>query len=114
MVPDPGDPDTLWLALPSLQRVGQLRYGHVVYPYGTGEAWFAGDGGDAARAAFDRPSSFAFDETGAIGRRYRRQDEAGTPYCFTVDGQTLEDGTVTVRDRKRSRKTHAIDVHVER
>jgi glycyl-tRNA synthetase len=40
-----------------------------------------------------------YDESGAIGRRYRRQDEVGTPYCVTVDGQTLEDGTVTVRDR---------------
>jgi glycyl-tRNA synthetase len=40
-----------------------------------------------------------YDESGAIGRRYRRQDETGTPYCFTVDSQTLEDQTVTVRDR---------------
>jgi glycyl-tRNA synthetase len=34
-----------------------------------------------------------------VGRRYRRQDEAGTPYCITVDTQTLTDSTVTVRDR---------------
>jgi glycyl-tRNA synthetase len=40
-----------------------------------------------------------YDEKGAVGRRYRRQDEAGTPYCITVDGQTIEDGTVTIRDR---------------
>ena len=40
-----------------------------------------------------------YDEKGAVGRRYRRQDEAGTPYCVTVDGQTFEDDTVTVRDR---------------
>jgi glycyl-tRNA synthetase len=40
-----------------------------------------------------------WDESGAIGRRYRRQDEAGTPFCVTVDFQTLEDGTVTLRDR---------------
>ena len=40
-----------------------------------------------------------FDQGGSIGRRYRRQDEAGTPYGITVDSQTLEDGTVTVRDR---------------
>jgi len=39
------------------------------------------------------------DVKGAIGRRYRRQDEAGTPFCITVDGQTLADGTVTIRDR---------------
>jgi glycyl-tRNA synthetase len=40
-----------------------------------------------------------YDEKGAIGRRYRRQDEAGTPYCITVDGQSLNDKTVTIRDR---------------
>ena len=40
-----------------------------------------------------------YDEKGAIGRRYRRMDEAGTPFCVTVDGQTSEDGTVTVRER---------------
>ena len=40
-----------------------------------------------------------YDEKGSIGKRYRRMDEAGTPYCITVDGETLEDGTVTVRDR---------------
>jgi glycyl-tRNA synthetase len=47
---------------------------------------------DAGLAAF-------YDEKGAVGRRYRRQDETGTPFCVTVDGQTLEDGTVTIRDR---------------
>ncbi|UCE03036.1 MAG: glycine--tRNA ligase [Candidatus Latescibacterota bacterium] len=40
-----------------------------------------------------------YDESGAVGRRYRRQDEIGTPYCITVDAQTLGDQTVTVRDR---------------
>jgi glycyl-tRNA synthetase len=40
-----------------------------------------------------------YDEKGAVGRRYRRQDEAGTPFCVTVDGQTLSDNTVTIRDR---------------
>jgi glycyl-tRNA synthetase len=40
-----------------------------------------------------------YDESGSIGRRYRRQDEAGTPFCITVDGQSTDDGTVTVRDR---------------
>ena len=40
-----------------------------------------------------------YDDAGAIGRRYRRMDEAGTPYCCTVDGDTVKDGTVTVRDR---------------
>ena len=40
-----------------------------------------------------------YDITGSIGKRYRRQDEIGTPYCVTIDFQTLEDNTVTVRDR---------------
>src|SRR5690606_15876658 len=40
-----------------------------------------------------------YDDSGSIGKRYRRMDEAGTPFCITVDGETLADGTVTVRDR---------------
>jgi glycyl-tRNA synthetase len=40
-----------------------------------------------------------YDEGGSIGKRYRRQDEIGTPFCVTIDHQTLEDRTVTVRDR---------------
>lgn len=40
-----------------------------------------------------------YDETGTVGKRYRRQDEIGTPFCVTVDFETLEDGTVTLRDR---------------
>ena len=43
--------------------------------------------------------SAAYDETGSIGKRYRRQDEIGTPVCATIDFETLEDGCVTVRDR---------------
>ena len=50
-------------------------------------------------AALQRRWNTFWDESGAIGRRYRRMDEAGTPYCVTVDFQTLEDGTVTLRDR---------------
>jgi glycyl-tRNA synthetase len=40
-----------------------------------------------------------YDESGAIGRRYRRQDEVGTPFCVTLDYQTKEDQTVTIRSR---------------
>ena len=40
-----------------------------------------------------------FDETGSIGKRYRRQDEIGTPFCITFDFESLNDGSVTVRDR---------------
>ena len=40
-----------------------------------------------------------FDETGSIGKRYRRQDEIGTPFCVTYDFESVDDGCVTVRDR---------------
>ena len=46
-----------------------------------------------------------YDETGSIGRRYRRQDETGTPFCITIDGETMEQGTVTVRDRDTMEQT---------
>ena len=55
-----------------------------------------------ARALFDelrKRNMVEYDDGGQIGRRYRRQDEIGTPFAFTVDDQTLEDDTVTVRDR---------------
>ena len=45
-----------------------------------------------------------YDDSGAVGRRYRRQDEIGTPFCITVDSQTLKDQTVTVRERDSMRQ----------
>ena len=55
----------------------------------------------ATRLADDLRRSFPvfYDESGAIGRRYRRQDEIGTPWCITVDGESTTANTVTVRDR---------------
>jgi len=51
-----------------------------------------------------------YDEKDSVGKRYRRQDAIGTPYCITVDGQTLEDNTVTLRDRDTmSQERVAID-----
>ena len=55
-----------------------------------------------ARSLFDElrvDAQVEYDDSGAIGRRYRRQDEIGTPFAFTVDEQTLADDTVTIRDR---------------
>jgi glycyl-tRNA synthetase len=57
---------------------------------------------ERARSLFDelrRVASVEYDDGGQIGRRYRRQDEIGTPFAFTIDEQTLEDDTVTIRDR---------------
>ncbi|HEX5744527.1 MAG TPA: His/Gly/Thr/Pro-type tRNA ligase C-terminal domain-containing protein, partial [Candidatus Saccharimonadales bacterium] len=45
-----------------------------------------------------------YDDNGNIGKRYRRQDEIGTPYCVTIDFDTLEDDTVTVRDRDTAKQ----------
>jgi glycyl-tRNA synthetase len=54
--------------------------------------------------------SVQFDAKQSIGKRYARMDEAGTPYCFTVDGQTLTDQTVTVRERdSQSQERIALD-----
>jgi glycyl-tRNA synthetase len=55
-----------------------------------------------------------FDDAGAIGRRYRRQDEIGTPYCVTVDFDTLEDDAVTVRDRDSMKQERVGIDQVER
>jgi glycyl-tRNA synthetase len=57
---------------------------------------------EKARALYEelrRHFSVEYDDNGAIGRRYRRQDEIGTPFGLTIDEQTLEDDTITVRDR---------------
>ena len=58
--------------------------------------------GDGAREVYDRLAAkymIDYDETGSIGKRYRREDEIGTPFCITYDFDSAEDGCVTVRDR---------------
>ena len=60
------------------------------------------DAGTISSSEFDalKPHfNVAYDAGGAVGRRYRRQDEIGTPFCITIDFQTLEDNKVTIRDR---------------
>jgi len=69
-----------------------------------------------ARSVFDdlqRHWSCFYDQVGAIGRRYRRQDEIGTPFCVTIDFDTLEDNTVTLRDRDsmRQERVRLEDLH---
>jgi glycyl-tRNA synthetase len=62
----------------------------------------SGDMSSKARALYEelrRALVAEYDDSGQIGRRYRRQDEIGTPYALTIDEQTLEDDTVTIRDR---------------
>jgi len=54
---------------------------------------------------FARYGFIDYDEKQSIGKRYARMDEAGCPYCFTIDGQTMEDDTVTLRDRDTAEQT---------
>ena len=63
---------------------------------------------EPAEKLFTRLSSdysVDYDETGSIGKRYRRQDEIGTPFCFTYDFDSVEDRQVTVRDRDSMEQT---------
>lgn len=55
-----------------------------------------------------------YDEKDSIGRRYRRQDAIGTPYCVTVDHQTLEDNTVTIRERDTMKQERVLIPDVEK
>ncbi len=74
---------------------------------------------EKARAIYDELKySFEcqYDEKDSPGRRYRRQDELGTPFCVTIDGQTLEDGTVTIRERDSMQQERiaieALEAHI--
>ena len=46
-----------------------------------------------------------YDESGSIGKRYRREDALGTPFCITIDDDTINNGTVTIRDRDTMEQT---------
>ena len=60
---------------------------------------------DEVYRALSKKFSVTYDEAGSIGKRYRRQDEIGTPLCVTIDFDTLETGKVTVRDRDTTKQT---------
>ena len=59
---------------------------------------------EIAKKFLDAGIHARYDETHAIGKRYRRHDEIGTPYCLTIDGQTSEDGSITIRDRDTTKQ----------
>ena len=61
-----------------------------------------------AQLAKANPGRVMWDDNGNIGKRYRRQDEIGTPYCVVIDFQTLEDGTVTVRERDTTEQRRVV------
>ena len=70
-----------WVRLPLVNKDGLPELAHEVH-----------------RALRGRVQA-EYDAAGAIGKRYRRQDEIGTPFCLTIDHQSIEDNTVTLRDR---------------
>jgi glycyl-tRNA synthetase len=65
-----------------------------------------------AREVYDKlranGNAVMWDDNGNIGKRYRRQDEIGTPFCVVVDFDTLEDGTVTIRDRDTTEQKRVV------
>ncbi len=79
------------------------------------DEWLTGKAREIVRDFLRSGINAFYDEKDAIGRRYARQDEAGTPFCVTVDGQTKEDGTVTIRYRddmrqERIKLEEAVDI----
>jgi glycyl-tRNA synthetase len=79
------------------------------------DEWLTGKAREIVRDFLRSGINAFYDEKDAIGRRYARQDEAGTPFCITVDGQTREDGTVTIRYRddmrqERIKLEEAVDI----
>ncbi len=81
-----------------------LRFSSAIAPIKAGIFPLVNKDGmpETARKIYDDLKGYFkcfYDAKGAVGRRYRRQDEAGTPFCITVDGQTAQDQTVTIRER---------------
>lgn len=76
----------------------------AVLPLVKKDEWLTGKARETVKAFLKNGVNAFYDEKDAIGRRYARQDEAGTPFCITVDGQTKEDGTVTIRYRDDMRQ----------
>ena len=73
-----------------------------------------GEQADAVREMLSKHFMVDYDDAGSIGKRYRRQDEIGTPFCITYDFESVEDGCVTVRDRDTmAQERIAVDKVVE-
>jgi glycyl-tRNA synthetase len=91
----------------------------AVLPLVRKDSWLQGKSRELVKEFWNRSVNAFYDEKDAIGRRYARQDEAGTPFCLTVDGQTKEDDSVTIRDRdtmsqERVSVARAVDVVLDR
>ncbi len=85
----------------------------AVFPLKRNHDGLVGTAKDIRRTLQTTGMRTVYDDTGAIGRLYRRQDEIGTPFCITVDFQTLEDQTVTVRDRDTMQQERVASAELE-
>lgn len=90
----------VFLALP--EHLAPYRF--CVSPLLKNKPELVGKAREVYRTLKDKYGNVAWDDNGNIGKRYRRQDEIGTPACIVIDFQTLEDGTVTVRDRNTTQQ----------
>ena len=77
----------------------------AVLPLVKKDEWLKAKARETVKTLWKNSINAFYDEKDAIGRRYARQDEAGTPFCLTIDGQTKEDNTVTVRERDSMEQT---------
>ncbi len=90
-----------------------MKFSNQLAPYKAAVLPLSKKLGEKAREVFELISceyNCEYDETGSIGKRYRRQDEIGTPYCITYDFDSLEDNCVTVRDRDTMEQTR---IHID-
>jgi len=76
----------------------------AVLPLVKKDEWLTSKAREIVKELWNSSINAFYDEKDAVGRRYARQDEAGTPFCLTVDGQTREDDTVTIRHRDDMRQ----------
>ncbi len=79
-----------------------LKIHHTIVPYKIAVLPLSKKLSPEANDLYNKLSNFCscgYDDTGGIGKRYRRQDETGTPFCVTVNFETLENNTVTIRCR---------------
>ena len=96
-----GGEKRIYLALP--EHLAPVKY--CVSPLLKNKPELVAKAREVYAALKSKHGNVMWDDNGNIGKRYRRQDEIGTPHCVVIDFQTLEDGTVTVRDRDTTEQT---------
>lgn len=98
------DEKRVYLALP--EHIAPVKY--AVSPLLKNKPELAKKAQEVYRALKQKYGAVMYDDNGNIGKRYRRQDEIGTPYCVVIDFETLENDTVTIRDRNTTTQKRAL------